>query len=81
MLYMTSIAGDDFNGTTPLIQKFYSGDTAGARLYFNISIYDDDIVEKDETFYVYLNDTYVDVHIGSATVYIIDDDSELSMYF
>ena len=80
-LFFNSIADDDFNGTTPLILKFYNGDTIGSRLYFDIYINNDDIVEKDETFSVYLNDTDVDVHIGSATVYIIDDDSESSIIF
>ena len=78
---MTSYAaGYDFNGTTPLIQQFYFEDIVGTRLYFNISIYDDDIVEKNETFYVILDDSDLKVYIDKAVVYIIDDDSELTLH-
>ena len=70
------IAGEDFNGTTPLRDYFYSGQVAGDRLYFNISIFDDDHLEKNESFYVILYGDDVEVHIQKAVVYIIDDDGK-----
>ena len=66
----------DFDGTSPLTDHFYSGQYAGDRLYFNIYIFNDTIFEKDEYFYVSLNDTDVDIHIQTTTVVILDDDSE-----
>ena len=76
IIFIAPLAGLDFNGTSPLTDHFYTGQYAGDRLYFNIYIFDDTIFEKDEYFYVSLNDTDVDIHIQTATVYILDDDSE-----
>ena len=69
-------AGEDFNGTSPLKQIFPSGSNAGDRKYFDIQIFDDDIVEKDESFSVVLRDTGLIVHDKTSHVQIIDDDSE-----
>ena len=74
------IAGEDFNGTTPLRDYFYSGQVAGDRLYFNIYIFDDDHLEKNESFYVILYGDDVEVHIQKAVVYIIDDDGKSCNY-
>ena len=70
------IADEDFNGTTPLKDYFYSGQVAGDRLYFNIYIFDDDHLEKNESFYVILYGDNVEVHIQKAVVNIIDDDGQ-----
>ena len=75
-MYCFSIANEDFSGTTPLIGHFFNGQLAGDRLYFQIDIFDDNILEKDEHFLVRLDDNDVDIHIQDATIYILDDDSE-----
>ena len=69
-------AGDDFNGTSPLHKTFSSGSKVGARLYFDIPIFDDEIVEDDEFFSVVLNDTGLMVHIKTSYIQITDNDSK-----
>ena len=70
------IAGEDFDGTTPLIAYFHSGQLAGERLYFHIPIFDDTHLEKNESFYVLLYSDDAEIHIEKAVVYIVDDDGE-----
>ena len=70
------IAGRDFNGTSPLKQTFASGSNAGQRIYFYIDIYDDVIVETDESFVTVVKDTDLLVKHNTSVVRIMDDDSE-----
>ena len=69
-------AGTDFDGTSPLTQTFVSGSTVGDRVYFDIPIFDDDIVEKEEFFSALLN-ADAKIHREIAFVQITDKDSEL----
>ena len=69
-------AGTDFDGTSPLTQTFVSGSTVGDRVYFDIPIFDDDIVEKEEFFSALLN-ADAKIHTEIAFVQITDKDSEL----
>ena len=69
-------AGDDFDETSPLMQTFPSGSSVGDRVYFDIAIFDDDIVERDEIFSVVLRDTDLIVHIKTSIVQISDYDSK-----
>ena len=70
-------AGDDFDETSPLMQTFPSGSSVGDRVYFDIAIFDDNIVERDETFHVFLRETDdLIVHIKTSIVQISDYDSK-----
>ena len=69
-------ADADFNGATPLIQTFDSGSTAGDSVCFDIDVFEDSVVERDEQFFVELKDTDIVVHQKRAYIEILDDDSK-----
>ena len=75
MIVSCQTAGTDFDGTSPLTQTFVSGSTVGDRVYFDIPIFDDDIVEKEEFFSALLN-ADAKIHIDTAYVQITDNDSK-----
>ena len=68
-------ADEDYDGTSPLKQAFVSGSSVGDKVYFDIKIFDDDIVEEDESFYVVL-EADATAHIKTAYVQITDNDSK-----
>lgn len=78
MTFQPLLAVDDFNGRSPLHHIFSAGSMAGSRLYFDINIVNDHIVEKDEQFEVRIYDPsqYLKVHINKTIVEIKDDDSK-----
>ena len=63
------------------MQTFVSGSNAGERVYFDIPIFDDDVVEMEEFFSVVLEtDTDSMIHTATATVQIKDSDSKQSSF-
>ena len=75
MIVSCQTAGTDFDATSPLTQTFVNGSTVGDRVYFNIPIFDDDIVENEEFFSALLN-ADAKIHIDTAYVQITDNDSK-----
>ena len=61
------------------MQTFVSGSKAGERVYFDIQIFDDDVVETEEFFSVVLEtDTDSIIHTATAYVQITDNDCKQS---
>lgn len=78
MVFHLSVAGPDFDGTSPLHHTFLDGSSPGDRVYFDIQINNDEIVEANEYFAVSLfdPDQILEIHIDTANVHIKDDDSK-----
>ena len=64
------------------MQTFVGGSDAGERVYFDIQIFDDDVVETEESFSVVLEtDTDSIIHTATATVQITDSDGKQSLKY
>ena len=75
-LTLSSTAGSDYNDPVVTTVTFASGVTSAT---YPVPIVDDSTIEDTETFTASLSTTESNVNIGdgTATVTILDDDSEL----
>ena len=77
ILLLFNTAGSDFGPATPTEVRFNIGDKIGATRNVTVPIIDDEESEPDETFLVSVIPQLIERDVGtSATITIIDDDSE-----
>ena len=75
-LTLSSTAGSDYHDPVVTTVTFGDGVTS---VSYPVPILNDNVIEDTETFTVTLNtsESYVNIADGTATVTILDDDSEL----